>query len=134
MKVFIDTSGFYAYACGVDAGHLPVREVMHWLASEKAAIITTSYVVSETMGLIQKRLGFKVLADFVDTVLPVVDVYWINQGEHLAGWQLMLGRPRRGLTIVDATGMIVMHREKISVCVALDPEFAHEGFRVLPSA
>jgi predicted nucleic acid-binding protein len=125
-KVYIDTSGFYAYVCRDDAEHLPVREVLQRLAARRARLVTSSYALSETMGLIQKRMGFSTLSDFVSHVMPVVDIIWICDREHQASWQ-------RGLTIVDATGIIVMRQEKINTCVALDPEFVNEGFRVLPS-
>lgn len=132
MKVYIDTSGFYAYICRNDRDHVKIRDVMHRLASERAGFITSSYALSETMGLVQKRLGFTVLSDFVRNVLPVVEIFWIGQKEHLAGWDLMQSRPRRGLTMVDAAGIIVMRQEGINACVALDPEFAREGFNVFP--
>lgn len=132
VPIYVDTSGFYAYACADDGLHKQVKEVFKKLAAEQERIITSSYVLCEVMGLMLKRLGFSVLKDFVDDVLPIVDIIWIGEEEHAAGWQLMQSKPKRKLTIVDATGIAVMRKERLRKCVALDAEFVREGFEVLP--
>ena len=84
------------------------------------------------MGLVQRRLGLRTLVTFVKDVLPLVAILWIKADEHQAAWQLMQAKPRRHLTIVDASGIVVMRQAGIRRCVALDPEFNREGFEVLP--
>lgn len=132
MGVYVDTSGFYAYVCADDQDHLRVQPVMHDVANKRERLVTTSYVLCETMGLIQRRLGVKALRAFVEGVIPPLRVVWIGREEHEAAWQLMFEKPRRALTVVDATGIIVMRRERLTRCIALDPEFEREGFEVLP--
>lgn len=134
MATFIDTSGFYAHACTDDSHHDSVADVLSRLAEQRERLVSTSYVLSETMGLIQRRLGFSVLKSFMEDVLGVVEIVWIGPAEQAAGWELMKSKPSRGLTIVDATGIVVMRRQAIRRCVALDPAFTREGFEMLPTS
>ena len=134
MKVFVDTSAFYALVCRSDQSHREVTEIFRDLGGRGGILFTTSYVLSETMGLLQIRHGFEAVRGFVGEVLPVVRVLWVGSEDHEAGWRLMQREPKRHTTIVDATGMTMMIKEGIHVCLGFDMEFRRQGFRLLPEA
>ena len=95
-------------------------------------LFTNSYVLSETMGLLQIRHGFKAVRGFVAEVLPSARVVWVQPEDHEAGWNLMQREPKGHTTIVDATGMTMMRKQGIHICIGLDLEFRRQGFRLLP--
>ncbi len=132
MPIFVDTSAFYALASRDDANHERVKALFGRLANANEILISSSYVMSETMGLLQHRLGWATLQRFVEDVTPLVTVIWVKEREHQAGWQLMLGSPARHFTIVDATAMVIMRQENLRSCATLDPEFRRQGFEILP--
>jgi len=132
VSVYVDTSGFYAYLCRDDQHHDAVAAVMQQLALRRTRLITTSYAVSPTMGLLQRRMGMRVVRQFMESVIPVVEICWVGPEEHEAAWNLMQRKPKRALTVVDAAGMVIMHRDGIKRCVALDHEFGREGFEMMP--
>ena len=132
MKVFVDTSGFYAHACKSDDAHKEVIEVFRDLGTRQAVLVTNSYVLSETMGLLQIRHGFTAVSQFVANVVPLIRVLWVQQSDHEQAWSLMQREQKRHLTIVDASAMVMMTRESIRSCVGLDLEFRRQGFVLLP--
>lgn len=132
MTVFLDTSGFYAYVCRTDRDHERVRGAIETLVNNREPLATSSYVLCESMGLIQRRMGFSLAQILVAQMLPLVEVLWLGQREHEAGWAIMKQKRRRKLSIVDATSIALMREHRIRRCVAVDPEFSRAGFEVLP--
>lgn len=57
MAVFVDTSAWYALGTAGDESHAAARRVYAELIRHGERLITCSYVLAETMGLIQRRLG-----------------------------------------------------------------------------
>ena len=130
--IYVDTSAFYAYLSRDDQDHGRVLECFRTCLEAELALVASSYVVAETMGLVQHRLGVAVLARFVDDMLPLVRVEWIAAGEHDAAWKLLRDVAKRSFTIVDASTAVLMKRDGIDEVIALDPEFRRLGFAAIP--
>ncbi len=127
--ILVDTSAFYSLIHAEDQNHEQVREAFDGVTEP---LLTTSYVISETMGLLQRRLGWNSVHTFVTDLLPHVQAVWIGAAQHNAGWELMRSHPVRHLTIVDATAMAVMRERGLRRCLTLDGEFGRQGFKMLP--
>ena len=130
----MDTSAFYAYASREDQDHEAVVDAFRTCLEGEHGFVATSYVVAETMGLIQHRLGRATVELFVTDILPLVDVRWVGATEHAAARRLLRDVGRRSFNIVDASSGALMQRDGASRIVALDPEFARLGFTVVPAA
>ena len=92
--------------------------------------MTTSYVLAESFGLIQHRLGWRPLELFAVAV-ATWDVAWIDAARHRAAAALLFERRRRGGNIVAAASFAVMRELDIVHAFAFDDDFAREGFRLL---
>jgi len=57
VSVLADTSAFYAHIVKSEATHDRVREAFASLMSRRRPIWTTSFVIVETMALLQHRIG-----------------------------------------------------------------------------
>ncbi len=132
MSIFVDTSALYAFLCRTDKDHEPVKRTVESLLVGKELLATSSYVLCETMGLIQRRMGFNLVQVLVCDLVPMMEVTWIGPREHNMGWSIMLEKRHRNLSIVDATSIAVMKAHGIRQCVALDKMFSRAGFEVLP--
>lgn len=132
MAVFVDTSAWYALASAGDQDHARARGLYTDLVERGDSLVTTSYVLAETMGLIQHRLGWKPLELFA-AAAQTCDVAWIDASRHRAAEELLFGRRRRRFNIVDAASFAVMRELKVESAFAFDDDFAREGFRVLPA-
>ena len=79
---FVDTSAFYAVLDASDRYH--PRAAKRWasLLDEGADLVTTNYVLLETVALLQGRLGLEAVRVFTDDVQPLLRVEWLKEGDH----------------------------------------------------
>lgn len=132
MSVFVDTSAWFALASVTDQDHKAARAIWRDLVDHDETLVTSSYTLAETMGLIQHRLGWKPLELFA-AAMRTVDVVWIDETRHREAEALVFTHRRRGTNIVDAAGFAVMRALDMDTAFAFDDDFAREGFRLLGS-
>lgn len=130
MRVFVDTSAFYALASASDEFHRQARRTYEKLLGNDAELLTSSYVLVESFALIQARLGFSVLESFVSSIEGVITIIWVDEELHRRAWRLLKERQR--VSFVDCTSFLIVKEEGARV-FAFDEDFAHEGLTVLPS-
>jgi predicted nucleic acid-binding protein len=132
VSVFIDTSAFYAYLVNTDESHAAVRSALARLLRDGRPMWTTSFVVVETMALLQHRLGVGAARDFDEEVLPVAQVRWVDESLYRRGIDRLWREDRRHLSLVDAISFEFMRMEGLGTALAVDPHFSDAGFRVIP--
>lgn len=134
MVIFVDTSAFYALMTRDDPNHqVAMDQWTMWKTGEKIpALHTNSYVVLETISLIQNRLGLKAVRIFQDEVMPLVITQWVNASLHAQGVAFLLATKRRKVSLVDCMSFVVMRHFGIDAAFAFDQHFAEQGFRVFP--
>lgn len=132
MTVFVDTSAFYALLVRTENGHGAVRDAFETQLEAERPLHTTSFVVVETMALLQRRIGLAAARDFDEDILPVVRVHWVDDTISRRGLDRLWREDRRQLSLVDAVSFELMRSLGIGAALALDPHFAEAGFRVLP--
>lgn len=132
MSIFVDTSAWFALASAADQDHAAARAAYTELVERDERLVTTSYALAETMGLIQHRLGWKPLELFA-AVAQTCDVAWIDGARHRAAEEILFHRQRRRINIVDAASFAVMRELGLDTAFAFDDDFAREGLRLLPS-
>lgn len=131
-KIYIDTSAFYALIDRSDRHHESAKALWPTLLSAQTTLITSSYVVSETMALLQCRLGFEAARLWHKAVLGVVDVQWTDRSLHALGYDLWMSLGRMGFSLVDCVGHILMNRNQIEKAFCFKPAFAEQGIILLP--
>lgn len=94
-------------------------------------LICSSYVLLETIALIQRRFGIEALRECHEKVFPLIQVIWIDETDHQSGMSTVLESERRKLSLVDATSFAVMHKYKIHQTFCFDPHFTEQGFVIL---
>ena len=131
MSVFADTSAFYALLVRTEAAHDAVSTAFTALLGEDRPLWTTSFVVVETMALLQQRIGLHAARDFDEDLLPVVRVHWVDEPLYRLGADRLWREDRRRLSLVDAVSFEVMRRNKLSHAFAFDQHFLVAGFDLL---
>ncbi len=130
MSVFVDTSAWYALASSTDQDHPAARSIYAGLVDREEPLLTSSYTIAETMGLMQRRLGWKPLELFA-AAIHTVEVVWIDGTLHREAEAILFDRRKRGVTIVDAASFAVMTSRGVEDVFAFDDDFAREGFNIL---
>ena len=129
-KAFVDTSAFYALMDRTDSNHEEAVEAWRFLLERDVSLHTCSYVVVETLALLQSRLGFKAADLWYRDVLAVVSVLWIDESVHKEAHALWLGLSRKRVSFVDCTSFVAMRRSGLGTAFCFDRHFREQGFRV----
>ena len=130
-EIILDTSGFYALVASNDQYHQSAHAAFASLVARRLRLTTTSYVLSETSGLIQRRIGMSALAELSRSYLWNIDVHWIDQSVHEEAWRRMLSRGSREISLVDWSTIVVAQRVGATV-FAFDSDFSREGVVTVP--
>jgi predicted nucleic acid-binding protein len=125
---FVDTSALYALLDRDDACHAEAAYVWRSLLQRDARLVTTNYVVVESVALVQRRLGLEAVRTLLDDVLPVVHVVWVDERLHDAGCTALLAAARPQVSLVDWTSFEFMRRNGLRNAFAFDDDFWALGF------
>jgi predicted nucleic acid-binding protein len=132
VSVFVDTSALYALLVRSEEDHETTVAAFERLLRSHRPLVTTNYVVLETIALLQRRFGLPAVRDFESRVAPLLAVLWVDEGLHRRATERLLRSDRRQLSLVDCASFVVMDAEAIEEALALDDDFRTAGYRVLP--
>ena len=132
MKLFVDTSAVLAFLDADQPRHLDVVEAWQQAMADNCSLVTSNYVLVETHALVQRRLGLDAVRALANDMLPLLDTLWIDEDVHAAGMAALVTADQRRLSLVDCTSFELMRRHGIRNALALDNDFARQGFGLLP--
>ena len=132
-QVFVDTSGFYAFLDRTDPLHRKAKELFLRARDEKWRLFTTSYVAHESWALIQARLGWDAVEDWLGSLLPMCEIEWVDETLHRLGAARARQAKERRLTLTDCVSFEVMSSRGCGEAIADDEHFGRLGF-ALPAA
>jgi len=130
MTTFVDTSAFLALLNRDDQNHIDARPLWHALVEDRTILACTSYVLLETITLVQHRLGMDAVRVFSNDIVPVLTAEWVSQELHEAGMAALLTAGRRNLSLTDCISFEVMRRRGIHRAFAFDRHFDEQGFEL----
>ncbi|MBF0500089.1 MAG: PIN domain-containing protein [Candidatus Riflebacteria bacterium] len=134
MRVFFDTSGFFAILVRNDCMHVRARETFEYLVEQKAALFTTSYVLLETTALLQARVGLEAAQRFQHEFATILKIHWVDERLHEKAFRRLELRGRREISLVDCASFVYMEDTGIAHVFAYDNHFSDEGFVVFGTA
>jgi predicted nucleic acid-binding protein len=133
MTTFVDTSSILAMLDAREDLHATAAVAWTDLIDRKEQLITTNYVVVETVSLATRRLGVPAVREFDQAIIPLVEVIWISPEVHYRAMAaLVASSGRRSLSLVDLVSFDVMRSRGIDMAYALDDDFNEQGFTTIP--
>jgi predicted nucleic acid-binding protein len=132
LSCFVDTSALYAFLVRSDADHQAVTAAFRAVAESGRRMVTTNYVLVETAALLQHRIGLDPVRDLDARLTPLFDVVWVSGDLHRRAVARLFRMDRRHVSLVDAVSFSVMEAEGVTEVLALNADFAREGFRLIP--
>ena len=132
VSVFVDTSALYALIDGTDSEHQAAAEEWQRLRAEQTTLRTHNYIVLETAGLLQRRVGMGAAADLLRNFAPVLSVRFVDRELHGYATTSLLAASRRAVSLVDWTSFEMMRDERVTEVFAFDDDFAEQGFTLRP--
>lgn len=130
MRVLLDTSALLAVLVHNDDMHKKARATFELLVTVKTEFCITSYILLESLSLLQARVGLQAARRFYHDFLPIFTIHWVNAELHDKAFRRLELRGRRDLSLVDCTSFVWMEEAGILHAFAYDEHFSREGFMV----
>lgn len=132
---FIDTSYLLALELANDQSHQAAQT--HWksLLSSLPALITTSYVLSETITYLNSRSYHSRAIQVGSSLLSSRFVQFIHVDESLfyAGWNYFQQHQDKTYSLTDCISFMVMQQHNVRIGLTFDQHFVQAGFEKEPS-
>jgi predicted nucleic acid-binding protein len=132
--LFMDTAGWMACADASDPAHEACRAARDTALRAGQAIVTTDYVVDETLTLIRLRLSLAAAEAWWRQVDSSQRVRWerIDPGRFDRALELFFRHRDKAYSFTDCTSLALMRELKITSVLTTDKHFKQMGFDVLP--
>ncbi len=130
--IYVDTSAFLAIVDDDDAYHVSAQKCWQNLLAKDESLATNSYVLVESLAVIQNRVGLMAVQKMQSELLPVVEVDWVDAEQHELAINNVLTANRRNLSLVDCASFQTMRRLRIDTVFTFDEHFKEQGFTVVP--
>src|SRR4051812_16605514 len=126
MDTFVDTGPWYASVVPSDLRH---PEVLDWHGRNNWPLITTDYVIDETLTLLRARGERKRAVElgrhFFD--LAGVAIHRIDSEDLRNAWALFRDQPYRDWSFTDCTSKAVIDRLHLKRVLTFDHHFSEFG-------
>jgi uncharacterized protein len=129
VTVFVDTSAMYALIDADDLSHSRVLAGGSKLGD--ADLVTHSFVMSEVVALVRRRLGSAGVLRLIDDVLARVEIVDVDAGLRTRALAVYRENAGSRISFVDRTSFEFMRRRGITRAWAVDADFEDEGFELV---
>jgi predicted nucleic acid-binding protein len=132
-RVFGDTSFFFALVAKRDPAHRAAVSAYEKLLRAGARVVTTDYIVDETLTLTKARIDATTSLALLDRMerSEAIDLEPLTSEKFVASKQHFRKHSDHGYSFTDCTSFIVMDEMKIRAALTTDRHFAEAGFEVL---
>lgn len=124
--IFADTGGWFALSVPEDVNHTAAAT---WTARNRQPLITTDYVVDETLTLLKSRrqeaVALSLGRQFFSGSLATV--YYLTEEDIQAAWQVFTRYADKEWSFTDCTSRVVMEKMGITEAFAFDHHFRQFG-------
>ena|SRR5687767_5422297 len=130
--IFVDTGAWYASLVPSDPDH---AMAVQWLAANHSPLLTTDYIIDETLTLLRVR-GERKRALLLGSRLfhhDLAEIYKITAADLVLAWKTFEQFDDKNWSFTDCTSKVVMERLSIKVAFAFDHHFHQFGtIQVVP--
>lgn len=136
MKLFVDTSAWIAFFAPKDAHHDHAREAFAELLSRNALVVTSNYIVDETVTWLRMRAGHADAVAFRDIITRSQEasrlhLAWVSESIEQKAWELFTEHNGLKLSLTDCTSAVLAVELRLPLWT-YDGDFAALGSRVWP--
>ena len=132
-EVFVDTSALYALIDRNDSRHSAARDVVAALINARRHLVTTDYVVTETVNLANARRGALVGLRILDLFEQSAGIRmeWIGPDRFAATKAFFRKYSDQGFSFTDCSSFTIMRELRVTAALTTDRHFKAAGFQVL---
>lgn len=130
MRVFVNTSAFFAHIVAEDKNHIHARLLFERSFAESWQLTTTNALVWETYTLIRKRArnSRELTLAFIDSIHEgICDVMRVENTDEMEAINLLRHHADKEYSFCDALSFVIMERNKVEHAMAFDRDFETYG-------
>ena len=128
MIVFADTSGLFALLARDDDMHVRAKLNFSYFSTHDVRLLSSSYVLLETLALLHRRIGLAAVADFQSKIVPLLEIVWVDAEWHAKALQRLFTLGRKDVSLVDCLSFEVMEARNLRTVFSFDKHFEERGF------
>jgi predicted nucleic acid-binding protein len=134
--LFIDTAGWVACADAADPAHSPCCAARDSALEAGRTLVTSDFVIDETLTLIRLRLGLRAAEKWWNQVDVSPRLRWerIDSDRFERARQLFFQYRDKDFSFTDCTSFVVMREARLTHAITTDRHFKQAGFQVLPAS
>ena len=130
--IFVDSGAWYSSLIPTDPDH---AAALAWLAQNTEALLTTDYIVDETLTLLRAR-GQNLRANTLGTAFvdgSAAALHFVTLDEFQGAWELFQRFSDKEWSFTDCTSKIVIEKLGLTTAFSFDHHFRQFGtVRVVP--
>lgn len=133
--IFVDSSAWYAFHVEDDENHAAARDFLRTLQEGRhGRLVTSDYILDETITLLRLRVGASIAAQFARTILGSMTtlLLWIDQPIFDNALRRLEQHADKRWSFTDCTTFSIMEQLHIQDAFAFDHNFAEAGFTRRP--
>lgn len=131
-SIFVDTSALYALLDESDKFHGRAADTFSRFSPDSTLLVCSSYVVLETLTLLQARIGLNAVRRWRADFQPILEIVWIDKTLHEQGLTALIAAGKPDISLTDWTSFGVMRERGIEEAFTLDRHFSDQGFNLHP--
>jgi uncharacterized protein len=124
--IFVDTGAWYASLVPTDPDH---SRAVQWLAANRYPLLTTDYVIDETLTLLrvrgERKRALMLGARFFDN--GVAEIHKITTADLRLAWKTFEQFEDKNWSFTDCTSKVVIEQLNITEAFAFDHHFHQFG-------
>jgi len=131
--VFGDTSFFFALVAKRDPAHLPAVAAYEKLLRARGRVLTTDYIIDETLTLTKARISAQTTLALLDRIerSEAIDLEEITPVRFSNSKTYFRKHSDHGYSFTDCTSFVLMRERQIRAALTTDRHFTEAGFEVL---
>jgi predicted nucleic acid-binding protein len=134
--LFVDTAGWTACADSADPTHARSRAARDAALEAGQPLVTTDFVVDETLTLLRRRLGLDAAETWWHQVDESSRLRWerIDSERFDKARHLFFQYRDKDFSFTDCTSFVIMRELRLTHVISTDRHFRQMGFQVLPGS
>jgi len=134
--VFVDTAGWMACADSADAAHRRASAARDAALESGRTLVTSDFVVDETLTLIRFRLGLAAADSWWRQVDASRRLRWerVDSERFERARHLFFQYGDNDFSFTDCTSFVIMRELRLTHVLTTDGHFRQAGFQMMPTA
>ncbi|MBN1394946.1 MAG: type II toxin-antitoxin system VapC family toxin [Pirellulales bacterium] len=124
--IFVDTGAWYVGVVPDDVNHIAARA---WLDANTQSLVTTDFVVDETLTLLKVRGHTPLALDLGESLFAgeLADIMLVTEDDIRRAWQTFRQYRDKQWSFTDCTSKVVLERLHVSEAFSFDRHFHQFG-------